>query len=77
MAFIQICQSDGAECFTFSARNNRLVMSRNKISESIQQQVRSRADYLCEFCHANERWQYVKFTVDHMLPFNQSKHVNP
>jgi HNH endonuclease len=43
-------------------------MSRNKISESIQQHVRSRADYLCEFCHANERWQYVKFTVDHVLP---------
>lgn len=43
-------------------------MSRNKISESIQQQVRERANYLCEFCHANERWQYVKFTVDHVLP---------
>jgi hypothetical protein len=43
-------------------------MSHNKISESIQQQVRSRADYLYEFCHANERWQYVKFTVDRVLP---------
>jgi HNH endonuclease len=45
-------------------------MSRNKISESIQQQVRDRANYLCEFCHANERWQYVRFTVDHVIPFS-------
>lgn len=43
-------------------------MSRNKISESIQQQVRERANYLCEFCHADEQWQYVRFTVDHVLP---------
>jgi HNH endonuclease len=43
-------------------------MSRNKISESIQQQIRERANYLCEFCHADERWQYVRFTVDHVLP---------
>jgi predicted GTPase len=43
-------------------------MSRNKISERIQQQVRNRANYLCEFCHANEQWQYVKFTVDHVIP---------
>jgi hypothetical protein len=45
-------------------------MSRNKIPESIQQQVRDRANYLCEFCHANERWQYVRFTVDHVIPFS-------
>jgi HNH endonuclease len=43
-------------------------MSRNKISESIQDRVRSRANYLCEFCHADERWQYVRFTIDHVLP---------
>lgn len=43
-------------------------MSRNKISERIQQQVRNRANYLCEFCHANEQWQYVRFTVDHVIP---------
>ncbi len=45
-------------------------MSRNKIPESIQQQVRERANYLCEFCHANEKWQYVRFTVDHVMPFS-------
>ncbi len=45
-------------------------MSRNKIPEHIQQQARARASYLCEFCHANERWQYVKFTIDHVIPFS-------
>ncbi len=43
-------------------------MPRNKISERTQQQIRARANYLCEFCHADERWQYVRFTVDHVLP---------
>jgi hypothetical protein len=33
--------------------------------EGAVHQVRSRANYLCEFCHANERWQYVRFNVDH------------
>jgi len=44
------------------------VASRNKIPATIQQQVRDRASYLCEYCHASEQWQYVKFTVDHILP---------
>jgi HNH endonuclease len=43
-------------------------MPRSKISEAIQEQVRQRAKHLCEFCHANERWQYVKFTIDHLIP---------
>lgn len=43
-------------------------MSRNKIPDRIQLQVRERANYLCEYCHANERWQYVRFTVDHVVP---------
>ena len=43
-------------------------MSRNKIPDRIQLQVRARANYLCEYCHANERWQYVRFTVDHVIP---------
>jgi HNH endonuclease len=45
-------------------------VSRSKISTTIQEQVRQRANYLCEFCHANERWQYVKFTVDHIIPLS-------
>lgn len=43
-------------------------MSRNKIAEFVQLQVRQRANFLCEYCHANEQWQYVKFTVDHVIP---------
>lgn len=42
-----------------------------KIPESIQEQVRQRANYLCEYCHASEQWQYVKFTVDHIIPLSQ------
>lgn len=42
-------------------------MSR-KISENLREQVRRRANFLCEYCHTNERWQYVRFTIDHILP---------
>jgi HNH endonuclease len=45
-------------------------MPRSKISEAIQEQVRQRAQHLYEFCHANERWQYVKFTIDHLIPLS-------
>lgn len=44
----------------------RLV--RSKVSTDIQQQVRQRANYLCEYCHACESWQYVPFTFDHLIP---------
>lgn len=30
--------------------------------------MRQRARELCEYCHAAERWQYVRFTVDHIAP---------
>jgi HNH endonuclease len=52
-------------------------MSRSKISETIQEQIRLRANYLCEFCHADERWQYVKFTVDHLVPFSLGGNDHP
>jgi hypothetical protein len=45
-------------------------VSRTKIPILIQEQIRQRAQYLCEFCHANEQWQYVKFTVDHIVPLS-------
>lgn len=38
------------------------------LSEAVRQQVRERAEYLCEYCHTNERWQYVLFTIDHVHP---------
>ncbi|MBI3245851.1 MAG: HNH endonuclease [Deltaproteobacteria bacterium] len=41
---------------------------RRKISATLQQQVRQRALFLCEYCHASEQWQYVRFTVDHVVP---------
>jgi hypothetical protein len=43
-------------------------LPRNKISEALQEQVRQRAKGLCEYCHAWEQWQYVRFTVDHVVP---------
>ena len=46
------------------------MAGRSKIPESIQEQVRQRANYLCEYCHASERWQYVRFTVDHVIPLS-------
>lgn len=46
------------------------MASRSKIPGTIQQQVRDRASYLCEYCHASEQWQYVKFTVDHIIPIS-------
>lgn len=45
--------------------------SRRKISASLQHQVRRRANHLCEYCHASEQWQYVRFTVDHAIPLAQ------
>jgi hypothetical protein len=41
------------------------------ISEATQNKVRQRAKYLCEYCHASEKWQYVPFTVDHVIPLNK------
>jgi hypothetical protein len=43
-------------------------VSRSKIPETIQEQVRQRANYLCEYCHASEQYQYVRFTVEHVIP---------
>lgn len=42
-----------------------------KISLFLQLKVRKRANYLCEFCHADERWQFVTFTIDHILPTSE------
>jgi HNH endonuclease len=30
--------------------------------------VRERAQRRCEYCHADERWQFIRFTIDHVLP---------
>jgi len=47
------------------------LASRHRIAAQVRQQVRQRAHYLCEYCHASEQWQYVHFTVDHVIPLTQ------
>jgi len=44
------------------------VTTRRKIPTNIQTRVRERSAGLCEYCHAVEAWQYVRFTVDHITP---------
>jgi hypothetical protein len=46
-------------------------MERSQISEAIQTKARTRAKELCEYCHAVERWQYVRFTIDHVIPLQR------
>ena len=41
------------------------------ISETTQNIVRERAKFLCEYCHASEKWQYIPFTVDHIIPLSK------
>ncbi len=47
-----------------------------KIADEIREQVRQRANLLCEYCHPNERWQYVRFTVDYVVPGDESSSEN-
>lgn len=42
-----------------------------KISQFLQIKVRKRAEFLCEYCHADERWQFIPFTIDHIVPISQ------
>ena len=42
-----------------------------KVPEPIRRLIRQRANYLCEYCHASEKWQYVRFTVDHITPMKR------
>ena len=41
------------------------------IPVAVREQVRRRAHYLCEYCHASEQWQYSAFTMDHIVPLSQ------
>lgn len=45
---------------------------RRQIPEDIQNQVRQRANLLCEYCHASEQWQYVAFTIEHIIPLTKN-----
>jgi hypothetical protein len=42
-----------------------------KIAASLQKQVRYRANSLCEYCHTDETWQYIPFTIDHVIPLSE------
>lgn len=42
----------------------------SRLSNLVKHQVRHRAGGLCEYCHASAQWQYVQFTVDHVVPLN-------
>ena len=42
-----------------------------KIPAQLQEQVRKRAHFLCEYCHTSEIWQYSRFTVDHIIPVSR------
>lgn len=46
-------------------------MASSKIPEAIREQVTQRANGFCEYCHTSEQWQYVRFTVDHVIPLTQ------
>jgi 5-methylcytosine-specific restriction endonuclease McrA len=43
-------------------------VSRRRIPAHIRENVRRRARFLCEYCHTSERWQYIPFTLDHIIP---------
>ena len=42
--------------------------NRRQIPEEAKDRIRQRADFLCEYCHASEKWQYVNFTIEHIIP---------
>lgn len=43
-------------------------MARLQLSGTLQAEVKARAKSLCEYCHTDETWQYVPFTIDHVIP---------
>ena len=44
------------------------MAARRPYPTGLQTLVRARANGLCEYCHTNEKWQYVRFTIDHIVP---------
>lgn len=41
-----------------------------KFSENVKERVRRRANFLCKYCHTDERWQLVQFTIDYIKPIS-------
>jgi 5-methylcytosine-specific restriction endonuclease McrA len=48
------------------------MAARRPIPKDTQTLVRQRANCLCEYCHASEQWQYVEFTIEHIIPLNKN-----
>lgn len=44
------------------------MSGRRRLDADVEALVRRRANGLCECCHADERWRYVRFTVGHVRP---------
>ena len=42
-----------------------------KLTAVVREQARERANSLCEYCHTDERWQCVRFTIDHLTPVSE------
>lgn len=38
------------------------------VSDATRRLVRERALHRCEYSHADERWQFVRFPIDHITP---------
>jgi hypothetical protein len=53
------------------------VNPRRKIPPAIRDLARQRAGGKCEYCHTLERWQYVPFTVDHVIPLSEGGSDDP
>ncbi len=53
------------------------MASGGKIRPAIRNLVRQRAGGLCEYCHTSERWQYVPFTIDHVVPLSKGGTDDP
>ena len=47
------------------------MSARRRISQGVQNAVRERAAGYCEYCHTAEKWQYVRFTIDHIVSVAQ------
>lgn len=47
------------------------MQRRRKISIQLQARIHERSHFLCEYCHVSEKWQYVRFTVDHIIPLKR------
>jgi hypothetical protein len=47
------------------------VSQRRKTLPQVEEAVRQRANHCCEYCHTSEQWQYVRFTVDHVIPLSR------